>query len=134
AADGLKRSTPHDGGATWGAPVDVGVSAGATGLGGQPVVQPDGDVVVPAASADESAVIAFRPTDGGASWSAPVTVSPINEHTPAANLRADPLPSAEIDGAGRVYVAWHDCRFRPGCATNDIVISASDDGVSWSAP
>src|SRR5439155_2782001 len=38
-----------------------------------------------------------------------------------------------VDGAGKVYVAWHDCRFRSGCSANDIVYSTSTDGVSWSA-
>jgi len=38
-----------------------------------------------------------------------------------------------VDGAGRVYVAWQDCRFRSGCTANDIVYSTSLDGVTWSA-
>ncbi len=29
---------------------------------------------------------------------------------------------------------WEDCRFRPGCTGNDIVLSTSDDGISWSPP
>jgi hypothetical protein len=29
---------------------------------------------------------------------------------------------------------WHDCRFRPSCTANDIVLSTSTDGVTWSAP
>src|SRR5437764_9571469 len=125
-------SVSRDGGATWSAGVSVG--GGATGFGTQPVVGPDGAVIVPAASADDSRIISFRSTDGGASWGAPVTVAAISDHPPAGNMRAEPLPSAEIDGAGRVYVAWHDCRFRAECAANDIVISTSDDGVNWSAP
>ena len=30
-------------------------------------------------------------------------------------------------------MVWEDCRFRSGCATNDLVYSTSTDGVSWSA-
>ena len=48
--------------------------------------------------------------------------------------RTPPLPSVEIDGGGTIYVAWHDCRFRPGCLVNDVVVTRSADGVSWSAP
>src|SRR3712207_2727720 len=49
------------------------------------------------------------------------------------------MPSAEIDAAGRIYVAWHDCGFRAGCPTpnttvNDLVMTRSDDGVTWSPP
>jgi hypothetical protein len=43
-----------------------------------------------------------------------------------------PLPSAGIDAKGRVYVVWQDCRFRLSCASNDMVLSTSDDGISWS--
>ena len=46
-------------------------------------------------------------------------------------MRDPPLPSAEVDGSGRVYVVWHDCRFRSGCSSNDIVMSTSTDGVTW---
>ena len=42
------------------------------------------------------------------------------------------MPSAEIDGAGRVYVGWEDCRFEQACKANDIVISTSDNGTNWS--
>jgi hypothetical protein len=48
-------------------------------------------------------------------------------------MRTSPLPSAEIDAAGKVYVAWQDCRFRIGCPANDIVFSTSTSGTSWSA-
>jgi hypothetical protein len=53
----------------------------------------------------------------------------------AGSLREGPLPSAEIDGAGTVYVAWTDCRFRQSCRVNDIVLSHSlnSTGTSWSA-
>jgi hypothetical protein len=30
-------------------------------------------------------------------------------------------------------VVWHDCRFRTGCAANDIVMSTSTDGQTWTA-
>lgn len=58
----------------------------------------------------------------------------ISEHAVAGNLRSLPLPSAEVDAAGKVYVVWQDCRFRAGCASNDIVMSTSTNGTTWTAP
>jgi hypothetical protein len=130
--DRLEVSTSSDGGLTWG-PARA-TPANATGIGGQPVVQPNGTVVIPAASADETSIIAWRSTNGGASWTNPVTVATATSHTPAGNLRSGPLPSAEIDGAGRVYVVWQSCRFRAGCPGNDIVMSTSTTGTTWTTP
>jgi hypothetical protein len=63
-----------------------------------------------------------------------VSIAKIHFHRVAGNLRTSPLPSAEIDGAGTVYVTWEDCRFETGCKANDIVLSTSSDGSNWSAP
>jgi hypothetical protein len=131
AGDRLKMSTSTDGGLTWGPALNTGNSA--TGLGGQPLVQPNGTVIVPAANASETAIIAWRSTNGGGSWSSTVTVSTVSSHTEAGSLRSGPLPTAEIDAAGKVYVAWSDCRFRRSCKANDIVYSTSTDGVTWTA-
>jgi BNR repeat-like domain len=122
-------STSTDGGQTWSTPVSP---PGAHGLGGQPVVQPNGTVIVPYETI-RSTIAAFSSTDGGATWSRPTTISRISFHPNSGGLRTSPLPSAEIDAAGRAYVAWEDCRFEPGCAANDIVLSSSADGVNWSA-
>jgi len=123
-------STSSDGGQTWSAPVSP--AGHAKGLGGQPVVQPDGTVIVPFESL-RGTIAAFRSTDGGATWSKEVSISRISFHPNSGGLRTSPLPSAEIDAAGRVYVAWEDCRFETKCAANDIVLSSSADGVNWSA-
>lgn len=119
-----------DGGLTWG-PAQTTANA-ATGLGGQPVVQPNGTVIVPIDDAFESTVLAFTSSTGGASWSRTTTVAGIVSHGEAGNLRSGPLPSAAVDGAGRVYLVWQGCRFEAGCAANDIVLSTSSDGLSWS--
>src|SRR5207244_12451355 len=94
-------------------------------IGGQPLVRPDGTVIVPIDNANETAIGAFNSTNGGASWSAVTTIATIRHHTVAGNLREGPLPSAEIDGAGTVYVTWSDCRFRRSCKTNEFDISDS---------
>jgi hypothetical protein len=124
-------STSTDGGLTWSTPVKTAGSD--KGLGGQPVVQPDGTVVVPSESLNGK-ISAFLSKDGGSTWTKAVPVSAIRFHRVAGNLRTSPLPSAEVDAAGNVYVAWEDCRFRAHCAANDIVFSKSSDGVHWSAP
>lgn len=120
-------------GLTWSSPVPV--QSNTKGIGGQPVVQHDGRVVVPidGFNGHRFTLLSFISTDGGASWSNPSLVAKVAYHTPAGGIRAGiPLPSAEVDASGRVYVAWPDCRFEAGCAANDIVLSTSTDGVSWS--
>jgi hypothetical protein len=64
-------------------------------------------------------------TDGGTTWGGCTLISSVSEHGVAANIRTFSLPSAEVAGDGRVYVAWQDCRFRSGCTANDIVYSTS---------
>jgi BNR/Asp-box repeat len=128
AGETVLMSTSTDGGLTWGP--DRTPAGSASGSGGQPVVQPNGNVVVPY---EGSAIQAFRSTDGGLTWSAPTTIASITSHFVNGGLRAPPFPSAEVDANGKVYVAWQDCRFRSGCPANDIVYSTSLDGVAWSA-
>jgi hypothetical protein len=88
---------------------------------------------VPIDNAVETTIGAFRSADGGGSWTDVTAIATIHSHTEGGSLRAGPLPSAEIDAAGRVYLVWSDCRFRRGCRANDIVLSTSGDGVHWSA-
>jgi hypothetical protein len=127
----IYMSTSTDGGLTWGPRLKPANNA--TGIGGQPLVQPNGTVIVPIDNANETALLAFNSTNGGASWSATTTITTISSHTVAGSLRTGPLPSAEIDAAGKVYVVWQDCRFRTGCKANDIVMTTSTNGTTWTA-
>jgi hypothetical protein len=128
----IVRST--DGGMTWSAPVGSADSAG--GLGVQPVVQPNGHVVIPYLGG--TGMRSIRSTTGGTTFEASVAVAGVTAHTPT-GMRSLPIPSVEVDGGGTVYVAWQDCRFRAGCsspsfaAPNDIVYVTSGNGVAWSA-
>mmetsp|Transcript_29687 Transcript_29687/g.40780 ORF Transcript_29687/g.40780 Transcript_29687/m.40780 type:complete len:437 (+) Transcript_29687:334-1644(+) len=124
----LMMATSTDGGLSW-----TVATNGVTCIGGQPLVQPNGVVIVPSADAYENRIIAWRSTDGGKTWTTAVFVSYVKRSEVAGNMRADSLPSASIDGAGRVIVTWVDCSFRTNCYTNDIVYSSSTDGVTWSA-
>jgi hypothetical protein len=126
--DEIFMSTSSDGGLTWGAATATANKA--TGIGGQPLVQPNGTVVVPIETFGMSA---FTSTNGGATWSAPVSIANIQSHTDAGGIRSGPLPTAAIDGAGTVWVMWEDCRFRSNCSTNDLVYSTSSNGTTWSA-
>jgi BNR repeat-like domain len=129
--DRMLVSTSTDGGLTWNTPVQP--PGHDKGLGGQPVVQPSGRVVLPYLALN-NAISAFYSDDGGVSWSRAIKVAGAHVHDAAGGLRSGPLPSAEIAGDGTVYVAWQDCRFRQRCGSNDIVFSKSSDGLSWSDP
>jgi hypothetical protein len=125
--DRIWMSVSSDGGLTWSAAANT--AGVATGIGGQPVVQPNGNVVVPIL---ENQIEAFSSSDGGVTWSAPVPVASVSVHTVAGGLRTDPLPSAQMDAAGNIYVVWQDCSFRANCSSNDLVLSTSSDGARWS--
>jgi len=49
------------------------------------------------------------------------------------SLRSGALPTAEVDGAGNVFLAWSDSSFEKHGAANDIVFTTSSNGVTWSA-
>jgi hypothetical protein len=131
----LEFQASRDGGLTWSGQVAAPDNAGRASIVGrfapapQPVVQPDGDLIVP--YYDEDRVASIRSADGGRSFSTSVTVAP-TQFRPTPGLRAPPLPSAEVGGDGTVYVAWPDCG-QP-CGRNRLVVSSSADGITWSAP
>src|SRR5205085_173338 len=122
-------STSTDGGLTWSTPIPT--PGHDKGLGGQPLVQPNGTVIVPFEGLNGK-IEAFSSTNGGASWSHVAVVDNVKSHGNSGGLRTSPLPTAEIGGDGTVYVAWQDCRFEAKCSANDIVFSKSSDGENWS--
>jgi len=123
-------STSSDGGLSWSAGVAV---TAARGLGGQPLVQPSGTVVVPFL-ANAPLIQSFSSTDGGTTWGNVVQVAAVTDHAVAGGLRSGALPSAQEDAGGNVDVVWQDCRFRANCASNDLVMSTSSDGTHWTQP
>ena len=134
AAELISTVRSGDGGLTWSVPTTSHDALGA-GSGAQPVVLPHGTLVIPFLSG--SRLRAIRSTDGGASFGRAASVAFVRTRF-STTLRTAPLPSVEVDGGGRIYAAWQDCRFRPRCPTrgaaNDIVWSTSVDGSRWSAP
>jgi hypothetical protein len=121
----LGLATSTDGGLTW----RTAIFNPIRGSGWQPLVRPDGTLVIVYEA--ETSIEAVRSTDGGASFAAPARVSSLRAAA-TSGMRAPSLPTAEVDAAGTVYVAWHDCRFRASCTANDIVLASSRDGRTWS--
>ncbi len=137
----ILMSVSSDGGHTWSKPRTTADAA--HGIGGQPLVQSNGTVVVPISSINGTNMLSFLSKDGGLHWSKTVVISPVHNYV---------LSTAAIDGADTIYVVWVDCMFEKQCINqgggedarlqpanpadqqNDLVMSTSTDGVHWSAP
>jgi hypothetical protein len=79
------------------------------------------------------ALLTSHSTDGGRTWSAPVTISEIYALGVSGSRTGTGLPSVAIDGrTGALYVVWEDSRF---ALTDQVALSRSTDGgQTWSAP
>lgn len=142
ASGQILMSYSNNGGLTWSAPASP-VSQSFSALGGQPVVQPNGNVIVPIYGYDlttgAEGIYSYRSTNGGASWTDQVKVSPSTYSGTAAQFyRGGSLPSARIDASGKVYLVWAGCYFESNCLANetgnsvdDIVLTTSTDGITW---
>ena len=130
--NGLGFQSTSDGGVTWTAPITIRVTADVPGP--QLAVRPNGQVVLVVLG--EDSVEAMRSDDGGATFAQPQRIAslrvrnhPFRRDVP----RVFPLPSADADAGGTVYAVWFDCRFRPGCRADDVLISRSSGGA-WTRP
>ena len=122
----MQRS--DDGGRTWSAAVTQQLPV--TGV--LPVVQPDGRLVLTFWSG-RTGMVSVTSTDGGVTLDPAVTISRLTSRN-ARPFRSPPLIAADVERNGSVLTTWQDCRFRTSCAANDIVISRSADGKTWSEP
>ena len=127
--DRLAVVTSDDGGVTWSAPVGVPVTSA---VGAFPVIQQSGALVI-AYLWFGRRIGASVSSDGAATFGPPALVAEIQLRS-ARGLRFFPLPSADVDPTGRVWVTWHDCRFDAGCNANSVVVATSTDGRSWTTP
>src|SRR5580704_5961381 len=75
-------SVSGDGGKTWGPGLASSDRAG--GLGGEPVVQPNGTVIVPF---EGGGIDVFSSTNGGASWGKSQAIASIDSHLDAGGIR-----------------------------------------------
>jgi RTX calcium-binding nonapeptide repeat (4 copies)/BNR repeat-like domain len=130
-ADMLAVTYTNDGGLSWSPPTDIGARPA---VGVFPVVRPNGDlVVVYLWEARPVAVAASRSVDGGASFAPPVRIAEVGTFScRIPGFRAFPLPSADVDSAGRVWATWHDCQ-GPRAPANDVFVATSTDGSSWTS-
>ncbi len=148
SGDRVFMSTSTNGGLIW--RKGLNTVDHASGLGGQPLVQPNGTVVVPFFDGSAN-ILAFTSTNGGTSWNKSVTVSAEINHVVAGNLRSEPLPSAEIHfipgigvdkstsgstahiGLAYYYYSNANCTTTT-CQLNVGFVSSTNGGSSWSVP
>lgn len=126
--DDLAVQRSDDGGRTWSAPVTRRLAV--TGV--IPVVQPDGKLVLTFWSG-RTGMVSVTSRDGGLTLEEPILISTLTARN-ARPFRAPPLIAAELERSGTVLAAWQDCRFQSNCAANDVVISRSADGTTWTTP
>lgn len=142
-ADGqILMSYSTDGGLTWSAAASP-ASQSFSAIGGQPAVQPNGNVIVPIYGYDlttrAEGLYSYRSTDGGATWGDVVKISPSTySGTAAPFYRGGSLPSARVDASGKVYMAWAGCYFEANCladesgnSVDDLVLTTTTDGLTW---
>jgi hypothetical protein len=149
-SDYFNVNVSHDGGKTWGANQTVQDSE----FGADPVITPNGTVVVSAEDSNafdgtEQYEISFVSTNGGTTWSSAYEIAPIVAQQPgqkippgplgSANggegkMRSQSLPTSAVDQNGTIYTVWQACNFRQYCSSNDLLLSISHNGLSWSKP
>ncbi|HSI96969.1 MAG TPA: sialidase family protein, partial [Gaiellaceae bacterium] len=127
--DSLGVVSSTDGGLSWSRPVEIPV---AKAVGAFPAIRPNGALVIPFLWRGNR-IGSSLSEDGGVTFEAPTLVADIRVQR-ARGLRFFPLPAADVDPSGRVWVTWHDCRFSAGCNANSVVVSRSTDGQTWTAP
>ena len=118
---------------------------GAVFSGPMPVTRPNGDLVIPytffapinqggRGAAQEDRIAAVVSHDGGATFTQPIRIAALEASDDLEEVRAPALPSAAVDAAGKIYVAWMDCRFREAGDANDVVFSTSANATQWCEP
>ena len=87
-------------------------------------------------NAQPDAILITRSSDGGKSFSSPITVAtirPFDQGTTPTSFRTNSYPAMTVDATGRVYVAWAQRGVGPGGDAR-IVVATSPDGRTWSQP
>ena len=136
----IMEAHSSNGGQSFSAPQIIGAPA-IYSQGSRPVVAADGTVYVffdgatRLASLDSTYVV--KSTDGGATFSAPVQVSTLNEIAPPANtaFRVNSFPAAAVAPNGDVYAAWStEMTDSHGGHAAAVYSKSTDGGASWSTP
>jgi hypothetical protein len=136
---GVMTRRSSDGGRTWSAQTGWLLPPGLHDIanGVQPVVRPNGVLVIPfavwGAGSAISEIAATRSSDGGSTFLPATQIAELTA-LDVFELRVPPLPSVAIDGDGTIYLTWSDCRFVGECDGNGLVLVKSRDGVNWTRP
>ncbi|HET7027093.1 MAG TPA: sialidase family protein [Candidatus Limnocylindrales bacterium] len=133
-------STTTDGGAHWSAARTIATQDG-TPVGNVLGVLPNGTLVdvfvlAPSSARTPAREVAIASTDGGRTWSTPVTIARLEGRNvvgaqPPGIRGGGGLPDVAVDNrSGRVEAVWTDTQDgRPA-----VIRSTSADGVAWSLP
>jgi hypothetical protein len=136
-----------DGGSTWSAETAIEPTLGHP-TGSFLVVRPNGRLVllfreggfnVPGEYSTKDVppwtLTATSSVNGGQTFGNRTRVALAKPYFPP-HTRAVPsaITSAAVDARGRLYAVWQSCRFRKACVGNDLVLSTSANGSSWSSP
>ena len=125
-----------DGGATFSAPENISANAHYS-QGSHPVVAPDGTLYVfwdgstRLASLDSTYMV--KSTDGGATWSQPLSISTLRDIPPLNNtaFRVNSYPAAAAAPNGDLYATWATEVDNHSVA---VYSSSTDAGQTWSDP
>jgi hypothetical protein len=139
-----------DSGATWDAArliYDPGAAPASQTFNNQPLVLPDGSVLVvfSVISGFATELAAIRSTDHGASWPASgaatvvASLQPVGAHNPISGgppIRdsAFMAQTAVDPAAGTVAAVWQDGRFSSGARDGIVLSLSADKGTTWTAP
>jgi hypothetical protein len=128
-ADRLAVAESKDGGRTWSSartfPID--------GFAYVPLIRSNGVVTLVYRRSHALKLEARTSIDGLRTFSRPIRIASFRSEAVNA-IRADVFPAAEIGPDGHEYVLWRDCRFRPRCSVDSLVISTSAMGSRWTPP
>jgi len=138
-----------NGGATFSAPQLISANV-LYSQGSRVVVGYDGTVYVFWEGATRLATLdgtwMVKSTDGGASFSRPVEIAPLQDIIPPANtvFRVNSFPAADVAPNGDLYVAWSSqqsnsgglcsSRTNTGCHLTALYSKSTDGGTSWATP
>ena len=128
-ADRLAVSESSDGGRTWSPERSLPVD----GFAFVPLVRSNGAITLVYRRSHADILEARTSLNGLRTLSRPVRIAAFRD-IDVPSPRSDVFPAAEIGADGREYVIWRDCRFRPQCGVDSLVISTSVAGTRWTPP